>query len=389
MHGLRFTASVWVCLLLLSAKTLLAQVELNCPALVDQALTTLAESCPNMADGMVCYGHKTVTVETNSTRETPFAAAADQISLSTVAHLATVPVNPATGEWGLAAANLLPADAVTSVKLLLMGDASLTLMPTVPTSLQVHTGFTPPACVEAPSTVALLAAADTPVALNINGIDSQLSGMVVLQQDSLNAFKAVVHSGLLSVTGGTPAQAGQTIAGVMDNTGVILFWSAPRPSTDSERQQASLAANAFSRLGVLVTAPLPPEPTAIPTGTPSPALESCGSGVTHVVQPGENLFRIALRYNTTIDAIVQANGIADMNQIVVGTTLVIPCGVDSGTSSVAPGASTQPTAEPAAPTSAPAEPAGPGMTIDCGGFNGQLPPNAPPAFQDLFNQFCQ
>ena len=44
----------------------------------------------------------------------------------------------------------------------------------------------------------------------------------------------------------------------------------------------------------------------------------------HVVQRGENLFRIALRYGVTVDAMAQANGLANPNQIYVGQTLVIP-----------------------------------------------------------------
>ncbi len=44
----------------------------------------------------------------------------------------------------------------------------------------------------------------------------------------------------------------------------------------------------------------------------------------HVVQRGENLFRIAQRYGTTVEAIAQANGIQDPTQISVGQRLLIP-----------------------------------------------------------------
>ena len=33
--------------------------------------------------------------------------------------------------------------------------------------------------------------------------------------------------------------------------------------------------------------------------------------VVHVVQPGENLFRIALRYGVTVNAIANANGLTN------------------------------------------------------------------------------
>ncbi|HYO89077.1 MAG TPA: LysM peptidoglycan-binding domain-containing protein [Candidatus Limnocylindrales bacterium] len=48
--------------------------------------------------------------------------------------------------------------------------------------------------------------------------------------------------------------------------------------------------------------------------------------VTYVVQPGDNLFRIALRFNTTVQAIATANNIANPNLIFAGQTLIIPTG---------------------------------------------------------------
>jgi putative chitinase len=49
-----------------------------------------------------------------------------------------------------------------------------------------------------------------------------------------------------------------------------------------------------------------------------------GSGQTHVVQPGENLFRIALRYGTTAQAIAAANNLPNIHLIYVGQVLRIP-----------------------------------------------------------------
>jgi len=52
-------------------------------------------------------------------------------------------------------------------------------------------------------------------------------------------------------------------------------------------------------------------------------------GPTHTVQPGENLFRIALRYGTTVEALAAANQIADPTHITVGQVLVIPGGANT------------------------------------------------------------
>ena len=59
-----------------------------------------------------------------------------------------------------------------------------------------------------------------------------------------------------------------------------------------------------------------PPPT--PTSQPAPSGQ-----VTHVVRQGENLFRIALHYGTSVEAIASANGIANPALIYVGQRLTI------------------------------------------------------------------
>lgn len=58
--------------------------------------------------------------------------------------------------------------------------------------------------------------------------------------------------------------------------------------------------------------------TSSPTGTTTSRTSNL-----HVVQRGENLFRIALRYGTTVEAIMAANGLTNHN-IYVGQQLRIP-----------------------------------------------------------------
>jgi LysM repeat protein len=75
-------------------------------------------------------------------------------------------------------------------------------------------------------------------------------------------------------------------------------------------------------------------------GTGGPSAPAPSSGGTHVVQPGENLYRIALRYGTTIMALANANGISEPTQIRVGQTLIIP----GGTGAPAPPSASPPSA---------------------------------------------
>ncbi len=71
-------------------------------------------------------------------------------------------------------------------------------------------------------------------------------------------------------------------------------------------------------IGLVVVALLAP---ALPQVQPALAQ---GGSTTHVVQPGENLYRIALSYGTTWPVLAAANGIANPNLIYVGQVLVIP-----------------------------------------------------------------
>jgi len=52
--------------------------------------------------------------------------------------------------------------------------------------------------------------------------------------------------------------------------------------------------------------------------------------LTHTVRPGENLYRIALRYGVTVEAIARANGLSDPERIRAGQVLTIPTAGNSG-----------------------------------------------------------
>ncbi len=64
---------------------------------------------------------------------------------------------------------------------------------------------------------------------------------------------------------------------------------------------------------------------AVAAPAPAPRAEPCGPGVMHVVAWGENVFRISLRYGTTVGAIAAANQLSNPNLIYAGQSLAIPC----------------------------------------------------------------
>lgn len=81
-----------------------------------------------------------------------------------------------------------------------------------------------------------------------------------------------------------------------------------------------------------------PGRTAAPPATSPGAGTPASSGV-HIVQAGETLSKIAVRYGTTVQALMSANGISNPNLIWVGQRLKIAKGSSSGT----PGSATGPT----------------------------------------------
>ncbi len=65
-------------------------------------------------------------------------------------------------------------------------------------------------------------------------------------------------------------------------------------------------------------------PAAQPAITPPAAQPAATPTRTHIVKPGENLYRIALQYKTTVAAIVAANDITNPARIKAGQRLKIP-----------------------------------------------------------------
>lgn len=74
---------------------------------------------------------------------------------------------------------------------------------------------------------------------------------------------------------------------------------------------------------IIVTATPAPLPTATPiSANPPPPTGT----ITYVVQPGDTLLRIAVRYRTSVAALVQLNRLLNPNRILVGQTLIVPSG---------------------------------------------------------------
>jgi len=122
---------------------------------------------------------------------------------------------------------------------------------------------------------------------------------------------------------GTNIYAGQQL--IIPNAANAPAPTDPAPTPDPGQ---ATPAPATSPLDTAAQATLPPAPTAAPAS---------GTGTVHIVQSGETLFKIGLKYNVSWTAIQSANGLAD-TRIYTGQQLTIPdaAGVSPTTLAVAP-----------------------------------------------------
>lgn len=116
-------------------------------------------------------------------------------------------------------------------------------------------------------------------------------------------------------------------------------------------------------------------PTAVTTATPAPVasptpVSTIAAGGQYTVQSGDNLYRIALNYGVSVDALKAANNLtsdtiyAGMKLVIPGAGFVVPTATPTSVRPTSTPAATTPTATPAATTptatptpSAPAAPA--------------------------------
>jgi len=80
----------------------------------------------------------------------------------------------------------------------------------------------------------------------------------------------------------------------------------------------------------------PPQPTAVPptatsTLPPAPTKTPVSGGTTYTVQPGDTLYSIARRYDMTVDELMRLNGITDPGALRVGQKLTISPGATGAT----------------------------------------------------------
>lgn len=104
-----------------------------------------------------------------------------------------------------------------------------------------------------------------------------------------------------------------------------VITDSPREEESAEEGSAEMAAPEDSAAPEAYPAPETEEPVQETVDEAENAeTETAVSTLDHIVQPNENLTTIARQYNTTIQAILDANDIPNPNRIDAGTILHIP-----------------------------------------------------------------
>ncbi|MBA3874872.1 MAG: LysM peptidoglycan-binding domain-containing protein, partial [Anaerolineae bacterium] len=241
-------------------------------------------------------------------------------------------------------------------------------------------------CAQTPSVLTVQSPQHIKVNLTANGADIEMGSLITLQvladgmtmQLTTLEGDAIVGKGTadeVDVPAGSTTthclSAPQNLGDDGNPNDQILGadckWTQPRSATVFELEQGQTAQAILDRLGLTRTDLVIAEPTAAPTEavqqptvvppSPQPPPTECpvGTNITHVVSAGENLYRISVRYRTSMGAIMAVNAITNAERIFAGQRLIIPCGVDMGIPSI--------------PQKPPGPPSIPG--------NGQAPPGPP------------
>jgi len=349
---------LWFMLVIVISPAVVAAQAATCDSeLLDFALETLGETCAGLDRNTACYGNNAITVTfVPNVEPTPFTVPSDQLPLASLDTLVTADYDPALAEWGIAVMNVqanlpgtLPGQGVV---MMVIGGAEITNDSPDAQPMQAFTfrsGVGQGGCEAAPALLAVRSPEDVTVELTMNGLDFSLGSTMFLLDNGDDTFTVVLTEGTFTLADGTTVSAGEALDLIVDPaTNVITSYGTPRAATPEEQG-----------LGGTIT-PL------LETVVPPQAL--------YTVQPGDNLFRIALNNDTCVSALARANGIpqSQVRNVAVGRVLVIPddtgCGALVNDIAPPPGA-----AVPPATTDTNTDTNTEVVTVDCSGFGVQSP----------------
>ncbi len=150
--------------------------------------------------------------------------------------------------------------------------------------------------------------------------------LVALMAGCRRAKPAVVSEVIVTSTTAAAVATGRTVVPVASPTPTPEGTpeTTPTPSPEAATPTPTTAADTTPTVAPTSTPVPTTAPTAVPTAAPTAVPTTAPSGErTHVVQPGENLFRISLHYGKSYESVAAANGIINPDLISIGQRLII------------------------------------------------------------------
>ena len=218
-----------VCLIgILSTSVLIGMQSVDCPQIVETALSAADEFCTTLGRNQACYGHVALDAELQGDAENfTFEQPGDVLDVASLNTLRLHPMDVATGEWGVALmslqANLPDALPGQNVIFLMFGDVEIqNAVPSDGTAaaeihamqaFRLRTGFRDAPCEGAPQSGLVV---QTPqgagtVVFNINGVDVEMGSTVFFQADADEGMTVSTLEGAANVAseqGSQPVLAG-------------------------------------------------------------------------------------------------------------------------------------------------------------------------------------
>jgi len=215
----------------------------SCPQIVHAALDATEQYCERTGRNKVCYGNVRVEVEPRPELENfVFDQRGDTVDVADVESIRTTPMNPRTGEWGVALMRLQALrGSEANLTLVLMGDAELgqpqplAAAQTTPASRRSTAAQGPmyafafrsaqgdAQCAEVPESGMLIQTPEgvAEVTLLINEVDVQLGSTVYFQAEPGRALQVYVlegHAELTAQGASEKVPAGATAAVPLDQS---------------------------------------------------------------------------------------------------------------------------------------------------------------------------
>ncbi len=200
-------------------------------------------------------------------------------------------------------------------------------------SFQLRTAFTDLECAQAPSLLALQSPRGIKVDLTANGADIRMGSRAILRMlPPGNIMEIITVEGLVTLEPGTPNErvipAGMRVRAQLDENGLIILtsFSDPEPIDPADFEFIETVNAAYARLGLQEGDSVQQvQQQAGPVSVIDANACTAGEQISYTVVSGDTLFGLALTYSTSVDAIIQANGLRG-TLITPGQQLAITCG---------------------------------------------------------------